>query len=193
MDESGFAHDMPRLYGYSVKGKRCYGQHDWHAKARTNVIGAQLNGKLTTVSTFDCHINSDIFHAWVMQDLLPKSPQGAVIVMDNVSFHKRQDTQAAIQKAGFILEYLPTYSPDRNRGQTLKTVISVVRGWVNYHGISDNQRRVGQFIHQSRRIIFKWFNRKGGRRRMKWEKLDLILKMLGYPAKWKTRSLFQPR
>ncbi|GFN45367.1 transposase [Candidatus Regiella insecticola] len=115
MDESGFAHDMPRLYGYSVKGKRCYGQHDWHAKARTNVIGAQLNGKLTTVSTFDCHINSDIFHAWVMQDLLPKSPQGAVIVMDNVSFHKRQDTQAAIQKAGFILEYLPTYySPDMN-------------------------------------------------------------------------------
>ncbi|WP_339057529.1 transposase [Candidatus Regiella endosymbiont of Tuberolachnus salignus] len=66
MDESGFAHDMPRLYGDSMKGKRCYGQHDWHAKARTNVIGAQLNGKLTTVCTFDCHINSDIFHAWVM-------------------------------------------------------------------------------------------------------------------------------
>ncbi|WP_141553621.1 transposase [Candidatus Regiella insecticola] len=87
MDESGFAHDMPRLYGYSVKGKRCYGQHDCHAKARTNVIGAQLNGKLTTVCTFDCHINSDIFYAWVTQDLLPKSPPGAVLVMDNVRFH----------------------------------------------------------------------------------------------------------
>lgn len=51
VDESGFAHDMPRLYGYSAKGQRCYRQHDWHAKARTNVIGAQLNGKLTTVCT----------------------------------------------------------------------------------------------------------------------------------------------
>ncbi len=80
----------------------------------TNVIGAQLNGKLTTVCTFDCHINSDIFYAWITQDLLPKSPTGAVLVMDNVSFHKRQDIQSAIQKAGFILEYLLTYSPDMN-------------------------------------------------------------------------------
>ncbi|WP_342221625.1 transposase [Candidatus Fukatsuia endosymbiont of Tuberolachnus salignus] len=97
-----------------MKGKRCYGQHDWRAKARTNVIGAQLNGKLTTVCTFDCHINSDIFYAWVTQDLLLKSPPGAVLVMDNVSFHKRQDIQSARQKAGFILEYLLTYFPDMN-------------------------------------------------------------------------------
>ncbi|WP_338067555.1 transposase [Candidatus Fukatsuia symbiotica] len=45
---------------------------------------------------------------------MPKIPQGAVIVMDNVSFHKRQDIQSTIQKSGFILEYLPTYSPDLN-------------------------------------------------------------------------------
>ncbi|WP_119963865.1 transposase [Candidatus Fukatsuia symbiotica] len=45
---------------------------------------------------------------------MPKIPQGAVIVMDNVSFHKRQDIQSARQKSGFILEYLPTYSPDLN-------------------------------------------------------------------------------
>ncbi|WP_260200182.1 transposase [Candidatus Regiella insecticola] len=50
----------------------------------------------------------------ITQDLLPKSPPGAVLVMDNVSFHKRQDIQSAIQKAGFILEYLPTYSPALN-------------------------------------------------------------------------------
>ncbi|MCX2956412.1 MAG: transposase [Candidatus Regiella insecticola] len=49
-----------------------------------------------------------------MQDFLPKPPRGSVIVMDNVSFHKRQDGHAAIQKAGFILEYLPTYSPEMN-------------------------------------------------------------------------------
>jgi transposase len=105
---------MPRLYGYSIKGQRCYGPHDWQAKARTNVIGAQLNGKLMTVSTFDCYINSDIFHRWVTQDLLPQAPKGAVIVMDNARFHKREETQAAIKKAECILEYLPTYSPDLN-------------------------------------------------------------------------------
>lgn len=67
------------------------------------------------------------------------------------------------------------------------------RGWINYHGISDNQRRVGQFIHQSWRKIYRWFNRKGGRHPLTWVKLDLILKMLGYPAKWKTRSMFNSR
>ena len=44
IDESGFAHDMPRTHGYSLKGERCYGKHDWGAKGRTNAIGA-LVGK----------------------------------------------------------------------------------------------------------------------------------------------------
>ncbi|EBZ1621307.1 group II intron reverse transcriptase/maturase, partial [Salmonella enterica subsp. enterica serovar Pomona] len=76
-----------------------------------------------------------------------------------------------------------------NRRQTLNTVIRVVRGWVNYHGISDNRRRIEQFIYQSRRILYKWFNRKGGRHPMTWKRLNLILKMLGYPDKWKTKSI----
>ncbi|WP_244175759.1 reverse transcriptase domain-containing protein, partial [Xenorhabdus vietnamensis] len=75
----------------------------------------------------------------------------------------------------------------------LNTIIRVVRGWINYHGISDNQRRVEQFIYQSTRIIYRWFNRKGGRRRLTWEKLNLILKMLGYPSRWKTHSMFNSR
>ena len=26
LDESGFAHDMPRMHGYSPRGKRCFGK-----------------------------------------------------------------------------------------------------------------------------------------------------------------------
>ncbi|MDQ5883802.1 MAG: hypothetical protein QG556_139, partial [Pseudomonadota bacterium] len=32
IDESGFAHDMPRLHGYAAKGSRCFGTHDWGQK-----------------------------------------------------------------------------------------------------------------------------------------------------------------
>jgi transposase len=46
--------------------------------------------------------------------LLPALPSNCVIVMDNASFHKRQDIQNAINNAGHILEYLPPYSPDLN-------------------------------------------------------------------------------
>ena len=41
IDESGFAHDMPRPTGMR-QGKRCYDRCDWGARGRTNVIGAQL-------------------------------------------------------------------------------------------------------------------------------------------------------
>ena len=40
IDESGFAHDMPRTHGYAPIGQRCFGTQDWNAKGRTNVIGA---------------------------------------------------------------------------------------------------------------------------------------------------------
>ena len=105
---------MPRTHGYSKRGKRCYGIQDWGAKGRTNIIGAMVGASLLTASLFQCNINSDVFHAWTEQDLLPKLPKDAVIVMDNATFHKRQDTQEMIEKKGFILEYLPPYSPDLN-------------------------------------------------------------------------------
>ena len=34
--------------------------------------------------------------------------------MDNAGFHKSLDLRVMIEKAGHVLEYLPTYSPDLN-------------------------------------------------------------------------------
>lgn len=114
IDESGFAHDMPRLYGYALRGQRCYGKHDWGAKGRTNVIGALLGHALLTLSMFESTINTNIYTAWVKQDLLPKLPPKSVVVMDNATFHKGSDMKQAIQDAGHTLLYLPPYSPDLN-------------------------------------------------------------------------------
>jgi hypothetical protein len=98
IDESGFAHDMPRTHGYAFKGQRCYGKHDWGAKGRTNVIGAMLGGILLTVSLFQTTVNTAVFNAWVMQDLLPKLPKNSVIIMDNATFHKGQDIANSTNK-----------------------------------------------------------------------------------------------
>ena len=88
MDESGFAHSMPRTHGYSFKGQRCYGNHDWGAKGRTNVIGALFAGTLLTVSLFQTTINTSIFDCWVEQDLMPKLPSRSVVILDNATFHQ---------------------------------------------------------------------------------------------------------
>ena len=105
---------MPRIHGYAPVGERCFGKHDWQAKGRTNVIGALLGAYLLTVGLFSGSVNADVFFAWITQDLLPKVPEKSVIVMDNASFHKRDDIEQAILDAGHSLEYLPAYSPELN-------------------------------------------------------------------------------
>ncbi|SFI47208.1 hypothetical protein SAMN05428978_10121, partial [Nitrosomonas sp. Nm34] len=49
-----------------------HGVKDWHARGRTNVIGALIGKTLLTISLFIASINADIFYAWITQDLLPK-------------------------------------------------------------------------------------------------------------------------
>ena len=105
---------MPRTHGYCLKGQRCYGTHDWGAKGRTNVIGALLGGVLLTVSLFDTIVNTAVFNAWVMYDLIPKLPKNSVVVMDNATFHKGAEMVKALENAGHTLLYLPPYSPDLN-------------------------------------------------------------------------------
>ena len=132
IDESGFAHDMPRTHGYAPIGARCFGTQDWQARGRTNAIGALIGKLLLTVGLFDKNINADIFTAWVKQDLLPKLPENSVIVMDNVVFHKRQDTREIITKAGHKLIFLSPYSPDLNPIEQKWAHIKVVRKDKNY-------------------------------------------------------------
>lgn len=114
MDESGFSKDAPRTHGYSPKNKRCYGTCDWQAKGRVNAIGAIVDFSFLTVSLVEGSVNSDVFYAWLTQDLLPKMKAGSVLVMDNATFHKRRDMFEAIEKAKVILKFLPPYSPDLN-------------------------------------------------------------------------------
>lgn len=114
LDESGFKSHDYRVSGYSPKGERCLGQYNWQLKNTTNAIGALYNQQLFAVGLYDGTINGDVFHHWVENILIPELPKGSVIVMDNATFHKREDTQELIQNAGHTILYLPPYSPNFN-------------------------------------------------------------------------------
>jgi transposase len=114
VDESGFAHDMPRLHGYSIKGKRCYGKYNWGAKGRTNAIGALIEGVLIAVGLISGTVNANVFNCWIQEILLPNLSQKTIVVMDNASFHKSQETKKLLKDQGHTLIYLPPYSPDLN-------------------------------------------------------------------------------
>lgn len=73
----------------------------------------------------------------------------------------------------------------------LKTAVRVLNGWINYHGISGNERKVKAFLHLSRQIIRKWINRRGRKHPMNWETFNRVLKFINFPEQWKTISMFE--
>ena len=114
LDESGFKSNDYRPYAYAPKGQTCCDTHDWQLKNLTNAIGAIHNGQLFSVGLYNQSINSGIFHHWVKTLLLPQLPANSVVVMDNATFHKRQDVQDLFGNAGHTILWLPPYSPDLN-------------------------------------------------------------------------------
>jgi group II intron reverse transcriptase/maturase len=72
----------------------------------------------------------------------------------------------------------------------ISQVMARVRGWINYHAVSDNERQVGSFIHQSKRVLFNWLNRRGGQKKWSWERFTRLLQRINYPTHLQTKSLF---
>jgi hypothetical protein len=62
----------------------------------------------------DGPINGDWFEAYVTQVLLPELQPGDVVIMDNLSSHKRASVRERIEAAGATLRFLPPYSPEFN-------------------------------------------------------------------------------
>jgi transposase len=73
---------------------------------RTNRIEAPL--------AIEGAMDSMVFRGYVERMLVPTLRSGDVVVMDNLSPHKTQGVQDAIEAAGATLRYLPPYSPDFN-------------------------------------------------------------------------------
>ena len=86
--------------------------------------------------------------------------------------------------------YLRQHLNTRGTSLVVKKVIQVIKGWINYHAISDNGRRVSQFIDRAKALLHFWLNRRGGNRRITFEKMARALKAMGFPTTWKIKSMF---
>ena len=84
-----------------------------HRKTTTFIAGLRLGGMVAPM-VLDGPINGSWFEAYVEQILLPTLGAGDVVIMDNLSSHKRAATRTLIENAGARLVFLPPYSPDFN-------------------------------------------------------------------------------
>lgn len=114
IDETWAATNMMRLRGRAPKGERLRtGAPHGHWKTTTFVAALRLTG-MTAPLVFDGPINAQVFEAYVEQFLVPTLSPGDIVVMDNLSSHKRPKVRQLIEAAGATLLYLPPYSPDFN-------------------------------------------------------------------------------
>ena len=105
---------MTRLRGRAPLGERLLAKvPHGHWKTTTLIAALDVNGvRCSTV--VDGAINADVFEAFVGQVLVPQLKSGDVVVLDNLSSHKRSRTRDLIESAGAQLLFLPPYSPDLN-------------------------------------------------------------------------------
>jgi len=84
-----------------------------HRKTTTLVAGLRCDGMVAPM-VLDGPINGDWFEAYVAQVLLPTLRPGDVVIMENLSSHKRAAISEMIEAKGASLRFLPPYSPDFN-------------------------------------------------------------------------------
>lgn len=105
---------MTRSHGRAPRGERLrMGYPHGHRKTTTLVAGLRMTGMVAPM-VLDGPINGDWFQAYVTQVLVPELRPGDVVIMDNLSSHKRPAIQQLIEAAGATLRFLPPYSPDFN-------------------------------------------------------------------------------
>jgi len=114
IDETWASTNMARRYGRAPVGERlvCPIPHG-HWKTTTFVAALRCDG-LTCPLVIDGAVNGDLFVAYVEQQLVPTLRAGDVVVLDNLSSHKRAGVREAIEGAGCTLLLPPPYGPDLN-------------------------------------------------------------------------------
>jgi transposase len=114
LDESGAKTNLTRLRGRSPRGERANASCPaGHWQTMTMISSIRLDGS-TACMALEGTTDTESFRAYVRQVLVPTLRPGDIVVMDNLSPHKCDQTLALIVEAGAQVLFLPAYSPDLN-------------------------------------------------------------------------------
>ncbi len=114
VDESGIDRALFREYGYASRGERILSRISGRRYARVGVVAARMGKEILAPCRFQGTMDHELFEEWFEKHLLPALPEGGVIVMDNASFHRKQQLYCLASQAGHPLIFLPPYSPELN-------------------------------------------------------------------------------
>src|SRR5271167_4310172 len=114
IDETSVSTTITRLYGRAPQGERLV-QKVPHGNWKTvTFIAALRHDRVTAPFVLEGPMTGEMFKAYTEQCLAPTLKKGDIVYMDNVSVHKVDGIEEAIEARNAIPFYLPAFSPDLN-------------------------------------------------------------------------------
>lgn len=146
IDETWTATNMTRSHGRCRRGERLrMGFPHGHRKTTTLVAGLRMTGMIAPM-VLDGPINGDWFEAYVRHVLVPELRPVDVVIMDNLSSHKRPIVQELIEAAKARLLFLPPYSPDFNPIEKAFSRLKAMLRKIGERSVSGLWNRIGSLV-----------------------------------------------
>ncbi len=144
VDETGCNTKMARLRGRCRRGHRLRAPiPHGHWKTMTFIAGLR-HDKLIAPWVIDGAMNGESFVTYVQTQLAPALGKGDVVVIDNLSAHKRDKAEQAIRARGAWLLFLPPYSPDMNPIEQAFSKLKAHLRKIGARTIDDLWKAIGQ-------------------------------------------------
>ena len=156
---------------------------------RLNKYGLQMNGDKTRLVAFSKARKrsgdpQEVFDFLGFSFYLARSRKGAVIPKVKTSGKR------FTSKLKRVNEWARTNRSTMRLTMMWPIFCSKLRGHVAYYGVSFNQDKVANFIHKATRIMFKWLNRRGGKRKFNWDKFQYFIQLKPLPVNKTHHKLF---
>ena len=112
VDESGFDQRCRPVYGFAPKGVPVICRAPSNPDRRRLSLLMAVDSEGRTQQVIQPSAVKGTKFAEFVENL--QSPRGSVILLDNASIHKTEAVRLAAARRGFVLLYLPPYSPEFN-------------------------------------------------------------------------------
>jgi DDE superfamily endonuclease len=118
VDETWAKTNMAPLRGWAPVGQRLHAKVPYGRWKTMTFIAALRCDRIDAPFVFDQPINGASFTQWVEEQLCPTLRPGDIVILDNLSSHKKPAVRAAIRARGARLLFLPPYRPRFQPDQT---------------------------------------------------------------------------
>lgn len=148
IDETSAKTNMTRHHGWAARGQRLHAKVPYgHWKTMT-FLAALRHDRIDAPCVLDGPVNSVRFLAYVERFLVPTLKPGDIVVMDNLSSHKRRAVRQAIRAVGAKLWFLPPYSPDLNPIEQVFAKLKTLLRKADERTVADTWKRIGILLNR---------------------------------------------